>query len=309
MAKTKTPLVSVIIPFFNTGKSLVKLVDKLLCSFDALEIICVDDKSTDDSLKLIQAETDPRLKIIKQSKNQGSAAARNRGLATASGKYIVFLDSDDDISSSFINKMLSSISQDEHAVLAVCGIRQKYLATHKTVDKFVDDVPMQTAQESWKAYILHLMVLDGRLYSSVNKIYLGDVIRAHQLTFDTKLDFAEDTKFVLDYLACFADTANAQINCVLEPLYIYNYGTPTSVVASSSLRWENWQKNYTDITKWLGPEPTKLEQKWLKKLLFRFKISHALAVERADLSEAEKLQYLKKPALLGASLLHKIRGN
>ena len=64
MAKTKTPLVSVIIPFFNTGKSLVKLVDKLLCSFDELEIICVDDKSTDDSLKLIQAETELRLETV-----------------------------------------------------------------------------------------------------------------------------------------------------------------------------------------------------------------------------------------------------
>ena len=68
-----------------------------------VEIICVDDNSTDDSLKIVNAvcKKDKRARTVHQEKNQGSAAARNRGLEDATGDYVVFLDSDDDVAELF----------------------------------------------------------------------------------------------------------------------------------------------------------------------------------------------------------------
>ena len=84
---TDRPLVSVIIPVWNTGKSVKALIESLFQqSYRNLEIIAVDDGSTDDSLRILQdlAKTDKRLKVIHQE-NGGAGAARNRGLKNATG--------------------------------------------------------------------------------------------------------------------------------------------------------------------------------------------------------------------------------
>lgn len=310
MKKTsKTPLISVIIPFFNTGLSLEGLIKQISRICPDAEIICVDDKSTDGSLARIKKLANDKVHVIAQKKNQGSAAARNRGITEAKGKYIVFLDSDDFVRDDFFEKMLSCINE---AVLGVCGIRQIFLKDNKFVDKFTKEPKARNPKDNWREYILKSMFNGAELYSSVNKIYLGDVIRENNLRFDEKLNFAEDTKFVLDYLACFDD--DAKINFVCEPLYFYNYGTNTSVVADSSLHWKNWQKSYDDIIAWLGRESdggsrviSRRELRLAKKLRTRFKISHLLAVARSKKSREEKLKYVNKFELLLGELALKIR--
>ena len=308
--KNKTPLISVIIPFFNTGLSLEGLIKQILKTAHDVEIICVDDKSTDESLKQIKKLESEKVRVLAQKKNMGSAAARNRGLAEARGKYIVFLDSDDFISDEFFDEMLQSVS--DEAVLGVCGIRQIYLKDGKFVDKFIKEPKARNARDNWREYILKSMISGAALYSSVNKIYLGDVVRKNKLQFDEKLNFAEDTKFVLNYLACFDD--DAKINYVLKPLYFYNYGTNTSVVADSSLDWKNWQKSYDDIITWLGREGdggnrvvSRREMRLAKILRQRFKISHILAVARSKKSREEKLKYVSKFELMLGKMALKIR--
>lgn len=309
---TKAPLVSVIIPFFNTGMSLEGLIKQILKNINDVEIICIDDKSSDNSLQRIKklSTRNEKLSVIVQKKNQGSAAARNRGLEVARGKYVIFLDSDDFIRDDFFDKMLKSI--DDGAILGVCGIRQIFLKDGKFIDKFTKPPKKRSQKDNWREYILKSMIADAALYSSVNKIYLGDVIRKYRLKFDEKLNFAEDTKFVLSYLACFDD--DSKINYVCEPLYFYNYGTVTSVVAESSLDWKNWQKSYDNIIAWLGHEGDgtrrvilRRELKLAKKLQKRFKISHILAVTRSKKSREEKLKYINKWELTLGSLIEKIR--
>lgn len=299
------PLISVVIPFYNTGKELGKLLAKLFAlDFKDFEVICIDDCSTDDSYEMIKKKRDERLILLQTEKNAGSAAARNIGLKNIHGKYVVFVDSDDDVADNFFEKMLGAIS-DNDVALGVCGFRQRYLHADpiKEVEKFINPAINRKDSLSWKEYILLLMIADGRLYSGVNKIYRAETIRKHKLHFDEKLDFAEDTKFVLDYLNCF--DKNSKIAFVPEALYIYNYGTPTSVVSSSSLKWENWQKSYDDVLAWLGHEPSSSEAAILKKLYRRFRLSHALAVARSPLSIREQKKYLKMPLLLGAKAVVK----
>lgn len=89
--------VSVIMPVYNVEKYLVETLECLICqSLTEIEIICVDDGSTDASLKILNqyAQKDSRIKIIHQT-NLYAGVARNAGLKIANGEFVIFLDSDD----------------------------------------------------------------------------------------------------------------------------------------------------------------------------------------------------------------------
>lgn len=300
-------MISVIIPFYNTGEVCAELVRRLLHDRQrALEIICVDDCSTDDSLKKVTAacRKDKRARVIHLTKNGGAAAARNRGLDEARGEYIVFIDSDDDVAEVFLTKMLEAMEKPT-TCLAVCGIRQNYLHTNRIVDKFTQPASPRREGEAWKEYIVRLTVEDAHLYSSVNKIYRAEIIRRGKVRFDTSRDFAEDTKFVLDYLR--AADGTSEICFVPDPLYTYNYGTKTSTVSKSALVWRNWERNYEDFVEFVGTKPSTRALRLLRRLQGRFKISHALAVARSNLSWSEKCKYENWLILLMTEILVKVR--
>ena len=91
------PTVSVIIPVYNVEQYLSKCLDSVINqTFKNIEIICINDGSTDNSLKILNeyAMADKRIIVINQE-NSGVYAARNKGLQIANGKYISFVDSDD----------------------------------------------------------------------------------------------------------------------------------------------------------------------------------------------------------------------
>ena len=94
----KRPEISILIPVYNTSSFL----DKCLCTvlsqtFSDIEVIIVNDASTDNSAELCAAweRKDKRVKVVHKAKNEGLLLARKTGVSLASGKYIVFLDSDD----------------------------------------------------------------------------------------------------------------------------------------------------------------------------------------------------------------------
>lgn len=90
-------MVSVIIPVYNVEKYIKESLDSVLNqTMQNLEVICIDDGSTDNSLYILQEyqKADSRVRVLTQE-NQGSGLARNRGMKQAHGKYIAFLDADD----------------------------------------------------------------------------------------------------------------------------------------------------------------------------------------------------------------------
>lgn len=88
--------VSVIIPMYNSSRFIVECVNSVINqTYKNLEIILVDDKSKDSTLKKVNRIKDKRIKIIKLKKNVGAAEARNKGIEASTGNYICFLDSDD----------------------------------------------------------------------------------------------------------------------------------------------------------------------------------------------------------------------
>ena len=92
------PKISVIIPVYNTEKYLEQCLESVINqTYKDLEIICVNDASTDNSFDVINeySKKDSRIKYINFETNKGVSAARNVGLEAATGDYICFIDSDD----------------------------------------------------------------------------------------------------------------------------------------------------------------------------------------------------------------------
>lgn len=295
------PLISVIIPVYNDGLSFLKLAAAFNSS-DAysLEIICIDDHSTDDSFSILteRAKSDPRIKVYQTAKNSGAAAARNLGLTKAKGDFISFIDADDELEPEFFARLLRAMK--DKVALASVGILEKYLKLGKIEKKFCTAAPRRADDESIRHYTLRNLFQSGELYSAVTKIYRGDIVRKNKLRFDETMNFGEDTKFVLRYLGCFSD--DYQIVFIPDPLYIYNYGTKTSTVSKSALDWKNWQRSYINIKNWYLEGEDNPDKMLLKKFLIRYKISYNLAVARSGLKFKEQAKYASPIALIGSKL-------
>ena len=314
------PLISVIIPIYNTGDSAVKLLNKLTKqSYENLEIICVDDGSKDGSFDLISEfirqsklkNKNLNMTILRQ-KNQGAAGARNLGLKKASGEYVTFIDSDDEVKKTHIEDLLKSLEKDPRNALSVCGYVYRRLRMQTEKNFFTNEIWTGLEEVNFRAYILSLLASDGRMYAAINKMFRLSVIKKAKVEFPVGWDFAEDTMFVLRYLKAAEKASFNRIGMVLKANYIYNYGTETSTVANSSMKFSNWQKSFQNIATWAedkndSEEIKKLKQKWLKKLYLRFKISHALAVARSAMPLTKKWKYLNPLVLPLASLAAKIR--
>ena len=115
------PEVSVVIPVHNGAKTLPKALDSALGQQVELEIIVIDDCSTDQLDQVMAQYTrDARVRFLKNEKNLGAAASRNRGVKEARGNYVAFLDSDDYWAEGKLEKQLARIRQ-EQCVLCSTG--------------------------------------------------------------------------------------------------------------------------------------------------------------------------------------------
>ena len=118
-----SPKVSIIIPVYNVEKYLEQCLDSIINqNLKNIEIICINDGSTDNSLKILKkyAKKDNRIIILSQT-NLGAGAARNRGLAVAKGEYLSFLDADDFFYENMLSEAVHKLetSQSDIAVFEV----------------------------------------------------------------------------------------------------------------------------------------------------------------------------------------------
>lgn len=128
--------ISVVIPVFNTEKYIVECVESVLANEQVeYEILCIDDGSTDSSLKLIKdlAADHGCVKFASQE-NRGQSAARNRGIQMASGKYLYFLDSDDKIGEAALKNLFHYLEKDNLDVLYFSG--ESFYETEELEEKF-----------------------------------------------------------------------------------------------------------------------------------------------------------------------------
>ena len=115
-------MISVIMPVYNTSAYLDETITCFINqTYKDWEMICVDDGSIDNSVKICEkyAQVDKRIQVIRQEK-QGAGAARNRGYEYSKGEYILFWDSDDTCSLIFLEKMYRGITEN-HTDICICG--------------------------------------------------------------------------------------------------------------------------------------------------------------------------------------------
>lgn len=113
-------LVSIVVPVYNGETSISKTIKSVLDqSYKNLELVIVDDGSTDDTSKIVGGFEDSRI-VLKQIPNGGVSHARNVGIDTATGSYISFLDADDTYERDFVETMLSHIKNTD-SDLCFCG--------------------------------------------------------------------------------------------------------------------------------------------------------------------------------------------
>lgn len=306
----KKDLVSIIVPVYNTGEQAVKLLAELVeSSYRKLEIICIDDGSKDDSLVLLKEAGRqlnlkyPELKIkVLHQENQGVSAARNLGIERAEGEFLAFVDSDDLVKRNFIEELIEMMKKTK-ASLVWSGVEYLRMAENTESKKlYCSSLPKKT-DESLRKYILRLLVTDGRLYGVTNKLFIRKIIQESDLKFDLKMNYAEDTKFVLDYLKA----ANGKIAGVKKPLYLYYYGTTESAAKKLTMDWKSWQKSFDNLRRWTGKDLELEEWFYLKKLYLRWRIAQILAVGRSQEKWQVKAKFLNPLLIPVATILAKIR--
>lgn len=165
--------ISIVVPVYNVEKYLEKCLDSIIKqTFIDVEILLIDDGSTDNSLKICKnyAEKDDRIRVIHQI-NQGLSAARNTGIENAKGKYIGFIDSDDYIDEDMYEYLYNQITNQD-ADIAVCGIYNEYADIIRRAYP-QDEYIVATQKEAMS------MVLEANKISvnAVNKLYKREIFK------------------------------------------------------------------------------------------------------------------------------------
>lgn len=231
---------SIIVPIYNGEKHIDNTVRSILASsYQNLEVLLIDDGSTDGSLALCRkmAESDPRIKVY-HKENGGIADARNYGIAHASGDYIGFCDHDDEVSEGMYQKMLARIVSDGSQA-ALCGCyRQKRNGAKVTFEKYGDDV---LDNEHITEKLLLPLLFRGflahtneniRIYGNIWKCIISRrLIEEHEMKFCSFVSHEDD---LIMLLQLFSHAARIS---TLSDIYYYWNTNPNSEIHNSAKRY------------------------------------------------------------------------
>ena len=219
------PKVSVIVPVYNVEKYLRKCLDSVVNqTLEDIEIICIDDGSTDGSGAILDeyAQKDKRIKVIHQE-NQGLGAARNVGIDLAKGEYIGFVDSDDFIELSCLEKVYSKI-EETSSDLCLFGI-YRYNSILKIPEEG-DSFNLSHYGENVSQICRYTNIKKALFtrFSACAKLYQTDFVKKNKLYFPVGIYF-EDVfphirNMVLAQKICFFD----------ENLYYYRANRTESIM-------------------------------------------------------------------------------
>lgn len=190
-------LVSIIVPIYNVSLYLEKCIDSIMSQeYKKIEIILVDDGSTDDSLEICKryAEKDSRI-IICQQENRGNTSARKHGLKMANGEYIAFVDADDYIGKLYISEMMLDI---QDADIIIANVKKVFSYGEFYVkNKILSGI--YTCNDNY--LIKNMFYYEnseefGVLPYLVAKLYKREFIKKGMLNFDDDIQYAEDRAFM-----------------------------------------------------------------------------------------------------------------
>ena len=209
---------SLIIPVYNTSKYLKRCLDSVLNqTYKNLEIIIINDGSTDNSLDILREYDDKRIKLI-DKKNEGVSIARNMGIDASTGDLIGFVDSDDAIVPDMYEAMIKNMN-DYDADISVCDIYR--VVNNELVNYGINDEKVFVVEDPIKDFLLG----KNLKYAIANKIFKKEVIG--DIRFNTELTNSEDRLFIYEIYK-----NKPKVVKMNKPKYIY-YLNSNSASASS----------------------------------------------------------------------------
>lgn len=206
------PKISVIVPCYNVSEYLSRGLESLTKqTLKDIEIICIDDKSTDDTLKILESysKKDSRIKLIKHSENQGVAVARNDGMKIAQGDYIGFIDPDDYVDLDFYEKLYKKAERTKSDVIKG-NVKTIYHDGRIRFDNF-----------EIKRIKKHLYNFASKFWSA---IYKKDFLQKYKIFFPEDIRTGQDSVFLSKLVLC-----NPKISMVKSSFYHYFYQRPGSL--------------------------------------------------------------------------------
>lgn len=195
--------VSVVMPIYNAYDYLRPALDSVICqTLKDIEIICVDDGSTDRSLDILKdyQKTDERIRIITEN-NAGPSIARNKGLSRARGEFIIFLDADDFYEDTLLEKLyLRAVEDSLDITIARFDIynerKAKFESSIKCDHGELFDGNSVVSKNEFPDYIFQCST--GYVW---NKLYRAAFLKEKGLVFDPEIRVFEDTYFVMTSFA------------------------------------------------------------------------------------------------------------
>lgn len=192
--------ISIIIPTYNSENTIEKCINSLIeQTYKNLEIIVIDDCSRDNTLNILKKYKN-NIILIKNKKNVGPGASRNKGLKVCSGKYIGFVDSDDYVEKTMYKKLAQEMSK--NVDLVCCG-RTNITANTKK------EIINKTKETNPK-------IFNSTSNYNCDKLFKKSIIEKNKIKFPEKYRYAEDFAFLIKYKYY----AN-EMRIIEEPLYNY----------------------------------------------------------------------------------------
>lgn len=209
LSRYRRPLVSVVIPAFNRGKTISYCLNSVLAqTYENIEVVVVDDCSTDNTVEVVNGYSDPRVRCIVLEKNSGAQAARNRGIKEATGDWIAFQDSDDEWKPRKLEKQVEALAEvkyDHWTVVHSNALR--YYASNNTMELW--KLPRLEGENLYSTMLLSKTALFPAMLTSkiaLEKIgYLDEQVPSFQ-EWDTSIRLSKYCRFIH----------------IKEPLFIYN---------------------------------------------------------------------------------------
>lgn len=182
-------LVSIIVPMYNSEKYIVRCIGSLLeQSYENIEIIVVDDGSSDNGVDIIKKYSDNRINIY-QKKNEGVSATRNFGIEKSNGDFLLFVDSDDYVSKDIVEIMVDKIKNINSMVF--CNNDEIWSnRVEKRILFIGDNVQLD------KTNVLRV-IASGKAGLVCSKLVSNRVIKENNIMFDKNLKVGEDQLFFL----------------------------------------------------------------------------------------------------------------
>ena len=287
------PKVSVIIPVYNVEKYLRQCLDSVINqTLTDIEIICVDDGSTDSSLAILEeyASKDDRIKILKQQ-NAGAGVARNNGIKVATGEYLHFLDSDDWIENDTYEKLYNLIAEKQCDFVKFKSYSYDDVS-QEIVDQFFTNIGYLSEEKFNKFYNFEkdyktLILVSDAPWSG---FYNTKFIKENNIYFDN-LICANDVSF---YYRCLVNAKNIYISD--QRFVYYRINNSTSLIGIRAYNFDCQLKLYKNISEIIKPIKREISEHILSHICDSIFTRRKLYLRNKGLPDKAKLKIIKQLA-------------